>query len=146
MHPRIPPSRVAGRARGSILRPVGLLAVLAAAVAGCSGHGPAATKTRAIACGTAKSAAEVPVKIVVAKGTIACSTARSVVLAYAQAIRSGHAPGNGGGGPVKIKGWTCQGFTTPEVLKSGKAAKCQRNGIEILEILPPPPSPAASGS
>jgi hypothetical protein len=146
MHPRIPPSRAAGRARGSILRSVGLLALLAAAVAGCSGHGSAATKTRAIACGTAKSAAEVPVKVVVAKGSIACSAAKSVVAAYAQAIRSGDAPGNGGGGPVKIKGWTCQGFTTPEVLKTGDAAKCTRNGVEILEILPPPPSPSASGS
>ncbi len=67
-----------------------------------------------------------------------------MVLAYAKAIRSGQAPGNGGGGPVKIKGWTCQGFTTPVVLRTGKAAKCARDGVEILEILPPLPSPSAS--
>jgi hypothetical protein len=147
MHPRSSPSRATGakgRARGSLLRSVGLLALLAAAAAGCSGHGSPATKTRAIACGTAKTAAEVPVKVVVAKGSIACSAAKSVVLAYARAIRSGDAPGNGGGGPVKINGWTCQGFATPEVLETGKAAKCKRDGVEILEILPPPPSPSAS--
>ena len=63
------------------------------------------------------------------------------MLAYARAIRSGLAPGNGGGGPVKIKGWTCQGFATPVVLQTGKASKCARDGVEILEILPPPPSP-----
>ena len=89
-------------------------------------------------CGTAKTAADVPVKILIDKGSIACGTARAVVLAYAKAIRSGQAPGNGGGGPVKIKGWTCQGFTTPVVLRTGKAAKCARDGVEILEILPSP--------
>jgi len=120
------------------------LALLAVAAAGCGGAGSNATKARAISCGTAKTAAEVPVKVVIAKGNIACSAAKSIVLAYARAIRSGDAPGNGGGGPVKINGWTCQGFTTPEVLETGKAAKCLRNGVEILEILPSPPSPSAS--
>jgi hypothetical protein len=54
---------------------------------------------------------------------------------YAHAIRSGQAPGNGGGGPVKIKGWTCEGFPTPTVLKTGKASKCVEDGNEILEVL-----------
>jgi hypothetical protein len=121
------------------------MVLLMAAVAGCSGPGsPPATRTRVTACGTAKTAADVPVKVLVAKGHLACTKARTVVRAYARAIRSGQAPGNGGGGPVTIKGWTCQGFTTPVVLQTGKAAKCARDGVEILEILPPPPSPSAS--
>jgi hypothetical protein len=118
--------------------------LLTAAASGCGGQGPAATRIRVIACGTAKTAAEVPVKVYVAKGDISCGTAKSVMLDYANAIRSGEAPGNGGGGPVKINGWTCQGFSTPVVLDTGKAAKCKRGGVEILEILPPPPSPSAS--
>jgi hypothetical protein len=84
------------------------------------------------------------VKVEVARGNIACGTAKAVELAYAKAIRSGLAPGNGGGGPVKVMGWTCQGFATPIVLQTGKASKCTRVGSEILEILPPLPSPAAS--
>jgi hypothetical protein len=84
------------------------------------------------------------VKVEVAKGSISCGTAKAVELAYAKAIRSGLAPGNGGGGPVKVMGWTCQGFATPIVLQTGKASKCTRGGSEILEILPPLPSPAAS--
>jgi hypothetical protein len=86
----------------------------------------------------------VPVKVLVAEGNVACGTAKAVLLAYARAIRTGQAPGNGGGGPVQIRGWTCQGFATPVVLATGKAAKCKRDGVEILEILPPPPSPSAS--
>ena len=146
MHRRRFRASATGHARASIRRSVWLVALLTAAAtaAGCGGQGPQATKTSVIACGTARTAAEVPVKILVAKGKVACGTAKAVVLAYARAIRSGHAPGNGGGGPVKIKGWTCQGFTTPVVLQTGRAAKCQRNGVEILEILPSPPSPSAS--
>jgi hypothetical protein len=84
------------------------------------------------------------VQVEVASGNISCGSAKAVELAYAKAIRSGLAPGNGGGGPVKIRGWTCQGFATPIVLQTGKASKCTQGGSEILEILPPLPSPAAS--
>ncbi len=140
------PGRAASHARAAIPRSLGLVVLLTAAAAGCSTGqaSPPAGKTRITVCGTAKTAADVPVKVLVANGSIACGTARAVVLAYAEAIRSGRAPGNGGGGPVKIRGWTCQGFTTPVVLRTGKAAKCARHGVQILEILPPLPSPSAS--
>lgn len=68
----------------------------------------------------------------------------TVEAAYATAIRSGRAPGNGGGGPVRVNGWTCQGFTTPVVLHTGKASKCVKDGDEILEILPPVSSSSPS--
>jgi len=96
------------------------------------------------ACGTEKTAASVPVRVEVIRGQLACTTARAIERAYAAAVRSGQAPGNGGGGPVKIQGWTCQGFATPVVLHTGKASKCVRDGVEILEVLPPVPSPSAS--
>jgi hypothetical protein len=143
MHPRRSRGRTAGRARATIRRSLGLVVLLTAATAGCSGQG-SQPPSRAKICGTAKTAADVPVKVLVAKGHLACGAARAVVLAYARAIRSGQAPGNGGGGPVSIKGWTCQGFATPVVLKTGQAAKCQHDDVEILEILPPPPAPSAS--
>ena len=127
------------------------LALLAAAAAGCSPThaGPhssasSATRTHVTYCGTTRTAANVPVKLEVARGHIPCDTAKALERAYANAIRSGLAPGNGGGGPVQIKGWTCQGFATPIVLQTGKASKCTRDGIEILEILPPPASPSSS--
>jgi len=57
---------------------------------------------------------------------------------YVKAIRAGQAPGNGGGGPIRINGWTCQGFATPIVLKTGNASKCVKDGDEILAVLPVP--------
>src|SRR5260370_40033276 len=86
--------------------------------------------------------AAVPDKVEAIKGQIACATAMAVERAYAAAIRSGRAPGNGGGGPVKIRGWTCQGFAPPLVLQTGKASQCVRGGTEILEGRPPLPSPS----
>jgi hypothetical protein len=148
MHPRRPSGRARRLARPRIGR-LGWLAVLVTvAAAGCANSGAAhpgqATKARVTPCGTAKTAAAVPVKVEVIKGQIACAAAMAVERAYAAAIRSGRAPGNGGGGPVKIRGWTCQGFATPIVLQTGKASKCVRGGTEILEVLPPVPSPSGS--
>ncbi len=144
MQPRGSPGR-AGRRPCTRTGGILMLVLLLTAAAGC-GHGgsPSPGAATVTSCGTAKTAADVPVKVEVARGHVACGTARAIEADYARAIRSGKAPGNGGGGPVKVKGWTCQGFATPIVLHTGKASKCDRDGDEILEILPPPPSPSAS--
>jgi hypothetical protein len=137
------------RARGS----AGLAAVavtVVALVTGCAGHGsPAASRTsasqtpadgrsEAVACGTTKTAANVPVQVQVSHGTVTCAAAMAIEKDYAKAIRSGSAPGNGGGGPVPIDGWTCQGFATPVVLRTGQASKCVHGAAEILAVLPLP--------
>ncbi len=143
MHPRGPVSGAGGSARHRTGRVIALVLLFTAA--GCSQSGsPAPGAATVTSCGTSKTAADVPVKVEVARGHVACHTAKAVEADYAEAIRSGKAPGNGGGGPVKVKGWTCQGFATPIVLRTGRASKCVRDGAEILEILPPPPSPSAS--
>jgi hypothetical protein len=60
--------------------------------------------------------------------------------AYAAALASGHAPGNGGGGPVSIKGWVCKGFDTPAILRTGDASQCSKGPSEILAVLAMPSS------
>ena len=90
------------------------------------------------ACGTTRTAANVPVNIEVAKGQVSCSMALAVEREYAKAILSGQVPGTGGGAPVHVQGWTCQGFTTPVVLRTGQASRCVDGGSEILAILPIP--------
>jgi hypothetical protein len=135
-----------------------ILAVFAAgAVAGCGpAHGKSSPGAQggtpaggppAAQCGTVRTAAGVPVQIDVQHGPTACATAMSVERAYSRAVASGKVHGNGGGAPVSIKGWTCQGFNTPQVLATGHASACHKNGDEILAILPTPtPSPSPSPS
>ena len=152
--PRLPGSRLPGsRLPGSrLLRPrsagrwsvagqIALLAAAAALVAGC-GHSaaPAAAKPvshPATPCGSAKTPANVPVQIQVAKGKVACADAMTIERAYTSAVAQGRAPGNGRG-PVEVSGWKCQAFTTPVSLKTGDVSACRRSGAEILAVLPPP--------
>jgi hypothetical protein len=122
---------------------IAVAAMLVAALAGCGSPGPANGKTAGAPssmtpCGTTKTAANVPVNIQIARGQVACSVALTVERDYAKAILSGQVPGTGGGAPVHVQGWTCQGFTTPVVLRTGQASKCVDGGNEILAILPNP--------
>ncbi|MGB6456803.1 MAG: hypothetical protein WBH47_20235 [Streptosporangiaceae bacterium] len=124
-----------------VRRRVALIALACAlpsalALAGCG----AGTKPSAAIqdCGTGRTAANVPVEIEVDHGQVACSAAMEVEASYARAIVDGRAPGNGGGGPVSIDGWTCQGLATPQLLKTGETSKCAKDGHEIVAILKSP--------
>jgi hypothetical protein len=103
-------------------------------VTGCS----SGSATAGVTCGNTHSAAGVPVVIKVAKGAVNCKTAIRVENEYAARIRDGQVPGNGGGAPVVVSGWTCQGFDTPEVLRTGNASQCRSGGTAILAVLPVP--------
>lgn len=94
-------------------------------------------------CGTAKTAAGVPIHVQVVRGTLSCPAALKLQRAYAAEVASGKAPGNGGGGPITVSGWVCVGFDTPEILRTGDTSKCTRHGAEIAAVLP---SPSASPS
>jgi hypothetical protein len=113
-----------------------VLIVLTLALAVACTSAPAKPKAKIASCGTARTAANVPIHVEVTSGGVNCTTALSIEHKYADAIRSGLAPGNGGGGPVKVNGWTCQGYATPYVLRTGRTSECAKDGIEILAILP----------
>ncbi len=130
--------RLAGPVRRRHLATCGLAVMsltVAIAAAGCGGNGSTATASSVVHCGTTESAANVPVSIDVVHGKVACSEALTIERAYAEAIRKGEAPGNGGGGPVTVTGWICQGYNAPQVVKTGKASKCTKSGAEILAII-----------
>jgi hypothetical protein len=110
--------------------------VCACLVTGCSSAQPAASV--GATCGSTRTAAGVPVIIKVAKGSVNCTTAMQVENLYAAKIKAGQVPGNGGGAPVAVSGWTCQGYNTPEVLSTGNASQCHTGSATILAVLPVP--------
>ena len=141
------------------LAAIPVLAVLAVGMlAGCgavSGARPAGAGTQGAAasavvstpltgCGTTRTSAGVPVEIEIEHGPVPCRAALAVERAYARAIASGKVPGNGGGAPVRIQGWVCKGFTTPEVLATGRTSTCRKGAAQILAVLKL--SPAATPS
>ena len=118
------------------LRVLGGLWVCACLVSGCSSAPP--TSGAGTTCGSTLTAAGVPVIIKVAKGSVNCKAAMQVENEYATRIKDGQVRGNGGGAPVAVSGWTCQGYTTPEVLSTGNASQCHTGSATILAVLPVP--------
>jgi hypothetical protein len=104
------------------------------AVSAC-GHSPSTSASKPVNCGSSQTAAHVPVTLSVNSTSVSCSAAKSIEQDYAEAIREGKAPGAGGSGPVKVSGWTCSAFPTPEMLKTGNASKCIKGTTEILATL-----------
>ena len=127
------------RAAGSLTLVMAGVGVLASCQSGAAGSaGPGAS------CGTTHTAANVPVVIKVARGTVNCGTALRVENEYAAEVRDGQVRGNGGGAPVAVNGWTCQGYPTPEVLSTGNTSQCHTGSAAIVAVRPVPTPPAAS--
>jgi hypothetical protein len=106
-----------------------------------SGTQIVASSTPLAGCGTTRTAAGVPVEIEVMHGQVACPAALAVERDYARALASGQVPGNGGGAPVKVRGWVCKGFATPQVLATGHTSACAKGAAQILAVLEMPASP-----
>jgi hypothetical protein len=136
--------------------PIGLLCLsaLLAVTSGCSSAasgasgGTAATASAVpsayatpsgIDCGTARTVINTPVVIKVTKGSVSCTTALSVEDSYTQllkqAITKNSRQGNGGGAPVAVNGWTCQGYPTPEVLTNGVTSECHTASADVVAVL-----------
>jgi hypothetical protein len=100
-----------------------------------SAAAPAVVSTPMTGCGTTRTSAGAQVEIEIEHGPVQCRAALAVERAYARALASGKVPGNGGGAPVKIRGWVCKGFATPEVLATGRASTCRKGAAQILAVL-----------
>ena len=130
-----------------------VVVLILALAAGCSGRssappgasssapsGPAARKT----CGTSYTAAHVLGRGPGAGWAVDCAVALRVEADYTRELAAGEAPGNGGGGPMPVDGWTCQGYPTPQILQTGRASECHRAGIEFFAVLPAPKASATT--
>ena len=134
---QVRPARPAAAVLTIALLPLG-------AVAGCSsGAGTGGVGTN---CGTTRTGVNVPVTILVAKGTVDCATAMRVERGYSASIRDGDLRGNGGGSPVRVDGWTCQAYPTDKVLLTGYASECHTTSAEVLAVLALPSAPASATS
>ncbi len=111
--------------------------------AGASSAAPSASAAGRT-CGTLYTAGHVPVKIEVPDGAVGCALALRVQADYTRKLTAGEAPGNGGGGPVPVDGWTCQGYPTPQVLQTGRVSECHRGSIKFFAVLPSPATAATS--
>jgi len=120
--------------RRTLFGGLGALWGCACLVTGCS-SAPSAGGAGAT-CGSTHTAAGVPVIIKVAKGSVNCEAAMQVENEYAAEIKVGQVVGNGGGAPVVVSGWTCQGYNTPEVLSTGNVSQCRTGSATILAVLP----------
>jgi hypothetical protein len=126
----------------------GVLGLSGAVLAACS-SGPPAPGATGTVCGTVRTGADVPVRIKVAKGTVDCTTVLRVERDYAALIADGRVQGNGGGAPVTVHGWTCQGYATPTTARTHIASECHTAIAEVVAVLSSPlasSSPSPSGS
>jgi hypothetical protein len=116
--------------------------------AGCSSgsvgngpHGPVAAPSASqlppprATCGTSHTAVDVPVIVEVEKGATSCPEAMRIQSSYTGLVKSGRVGGNGGGAPVKVDGWTCQGADTTTTVQTGEASECHKGATEIVAVL-----------
>ena len=143
------------------VRAAGLLCLVAClvapVVAGCSSAASGASGAAGTAipsayatpsgqaCGTTRTGSNVPVVIKVTRGSVSCTAAIGIENAYATMIKQGDLKGNGGGAPVQVNGWTCQGYPTPQVLQTGTTSACHTASAEVVAVLVVPAS-SSSGS
>jgi hypothetical protein len=119
-----------------------------AVLAGCSpaAAAPAGAGAAGTSCGDTRTGVNVPVVIVVAKGTVDCATALRVEQGYAAAIRAGELRGNGGGAPLTVDGWTCEAYPTTQALRTGHASECHTASAEVVAVLSLSSPPAATST
>ncbi|MEV6318877.1 hypothetical protein [Streptomyces sp. NPDC051776] len=79
-------------------------------------------------CGTVTTAAGYPAEVRIRSGSVRCTKALRVFQRYYTALANGEAPGNGGGGPVNVRRWTCQ---SPSSVETEEQPTCVRGDTTI---------------
>ena len=122
--------------RAWFLITMGLAVGLAAGcVTGCAAPGTT-TSDAAATCGRTLTGVDIAVVVRIGRGSVSCPTAMTVEKSYAALIRAGGLRGNGGGAPVSIRGWTCQGYTSAEIAQTERVSVCVKGSAQIFTALP----------
>ncbi len=121
-------ARRARRLAAGMIAGAGVLGVAACS----SAPSPGAVGT---SCGDTRTAANVLVSIKVTKGPVNCAAALHAEQGYASLLSAGKVRGNGGGAPVTVDGWTCEGYSTPVALRTGNASECHTATAEVVAVL-----------
>ena len=138
------PMRKSALMRAWFLIMMGLAVSLTAGfVTGCAAPGTAASNA-ASTCGRTLTGVDIAVVVRIGRGAVSCPTAMTVEKSYAALIRAGGLRGNGGGAPVSIRGWTCQGYTSAEIAQTERVSVCVKGSAQIFTVLPSPPTPSTS--
>ncbi|HKD87009.1 MAG TPA: hypothetical protein VKB62_00655, partial [Streptosporangiaceae bacterium] len=99
--------RLTGDTKQRIAASLGVAVVVMAGTLALSSCGGSKSNAATVQdCGSSQTAAKVPVDVKIYRGTVSCAAAMAVEKSYAKAIEDGDVPGNGGGAPVTINGWT----------------------------------------
>jgi hypothetical protein len=130
----VPELRTNRRVMVSTVAAAGLVGLLAACSSASAAHSPSPGAPGS-SCGSTRTGTNVPVVIKVVKGTVNCAAVLSVENGYAAMLKAGKVHGNGGGAPVQVNGWTCQGYPTPKVLQTGYASECHTGSAEVVAEL-----------
>jgi len=103
---------------------------------GCAAPGTT-TSNAAATCGHTLTGVDIAVVVRIGRGSVSCPTAMTVEQSYSALIRAGGLRGNGGGAPVSIRGWTCQGYTSAEIAQTERVSVCVKGSAQIFTALPP---------
>ena len=117
----------------------------AGGVTGCAASGTT-TSDAAATCGRTLTGVDITVVVRIGRGSVSCPTAMTVERSYAALIRAGGLRGNGGGAPVSIRGWTCQGYTSAEIAQTERVSACVKGSAQIFTALPPTQPSTSTGA
>lgn len=95
---------------------------------GAESTGSASVAGPGTVCGDIRTAAGYPATERIVRGQVSCADVTHVFTDYYAALGAGRAPGNGGGGPVRVDGWVCE--STPATA-SDPTTTCDRGADEI---------------
>jgi hypothetical protein len=88
-------------------------------------------------CGKVDAAGGAPAYLKVTTGSATCAEAVSVYQAFFAEIAEGKAPGQGSGGGLAVRGWSCVIYPPDRIRRNGRGADCTKGGTTVTAFQNP---------